>query len=329
MPPLKKAPKSSHSLDLARQLAASGNPAIAYFTRRDLLQEPVGPVSVLWQLKQAQRIVARQNADGSWKYPGGKERIRSRENYNQLETFRQVGFLSAMFGFDRAHPALARAAEFLFSFQTDEGDFRGIYGSQYATTYVGAIMELLIKAGYARDPRIAKAFNWLLSVRQSDGGWAIPVRTRSVPFSEIMDSKRHPDPMAPDPSWPSSHLVTGMVLRAFAADPARHAQVHQATAWFASRLYRRDSYGDRGDVGYWERVSFPFWFTDIVSALDTLSSLGFEPDEHVAAAIEKLRKLRRKDGTFALKLMKGKDKDLPQWISLAICRCFKRWGLPL
>jgi hypothetical protein len=319
------------TVDLARLLASSTNPSLSFFARRDLLHQDVGPVSVLWDVKEARKIVARQNTDGSWKYPGGKERIRSRENYNQLETFRQLGILSAIFGFDRKHPALARAAEFLFSFQSPEGDFRGIYGNQYATTYVGAIMELLIKAGYAKDARIAKGFDWLLSVRQGDGGWAIPLRSRKVPYSESMDIERYPDPIAPDPSRPSSHLVTGMVLRAFAADPSRRrcAEARHAADWFASRLYRRDAYADRGDVSYWERVSFPFWFTDIVSALDTLSSLGFEPDAHIRAAVERLRKLRRKEGTFALKLLKGKDKDLPWWISLAICRSFKRWGLPI
>jgi hypothetical protein len=68
----------------------------------------------------------------------------------------------------RAHPAVQRAAECLFSFQTDEGDFRGIYGTQYTPHYTAGIMELLIKAGYANDERIARGFAWLLSMRQRD-----------------------------------------------------------------------------------------------------------------------------------------------------------------
>ena len=143
-----------------------------------------------------------------------------RENYDQLETFRQLGILVEKFGFTRQHPSIERAATYLLSFQTDEGDLRGIYGNQYAPTYVGAILEVLIKAGYADDPRIAKALAWLLAMRQSDGGWAIPVRTVGVPFPEFIDVERHPRPLAPDRSKPSSHLVTGMVLRAFAAHPA-------------------------------------------------------------------------------------------------------------
>ncbi len=190
------------------------------------------------------------------------------------------------------------------------------------------ILELLIKAGYVDDPRIAQALAWLLAMRQSDGGWAIPVRTIGVPFPEFVDVERHPEPLAPDRSKPSSHLVTGMVLRAFAAHPAWRTavEVREAGMLLASRLYKRDAYSDRGDAGYWERVSFPFWFTDIVSSLDTLSRLGFDPDAHtISAALGRLRKLQRVDGTFAFKLLRAKDRDLPWWICLAVCRSLRRW----
>ena len=273
-------------------------------------------------------MLSKQAQVGSWRYPGGKGSIRSQENYDQLETFRQLGVLVEKFGFTRQHPAIERAAGYLLSFQTDAGDIRGIYGNQYAPTYVGAILELLIKAGYLDDPPIAKALAWLLAMRQSDGGWAIPVRTIGVPFPEFVDAERYPEPLAPDRSKPSSHLVTGMVLRAFAAHPAwlTAVEVREAGTLLANRLYKRDAYSDRSDASYWERVSFPFWFTDIVSSLDTLSRLGFDPDTPtISAALARLRELQRVDGTFAFKLLRAKDRDLPWWISLAVCRSLRRW----
>jgi len=187
---------------------------------------------------------------------------------------------------------------------------------------------VLIKAGYARDERIGKGFRWLLATRQSDGGWAIPGRTVGIPYSEFADLNLHPHPVPPDASMPSSHLVTGMVLRAFAAHPIRRrsAEARRAVELLAARLYTRDVYGDRADVSYWERVSFPFWFTDIVSALDTLSRSGFGADAPtIDAALERLRQLQRPDGTFELKIVRGADKDSPLWICLAICRSLKRW----
>jgi hypothetical protein len=298
-------------VDPAPLLVSSSNAAIALFARRDLLDRSGEPVSVLWDLAEPRRVVARQSENGSWHYPGGKPSLRSQENYDQLETFRQLAILVEKFGFTRRHPSVERAADYLLSFQTEEGDLRGIYGNQYATTYVGAILELLIKAGYGDDPRVARALRWLLAMRQSDGGWAIPVRT-----------------LAPDRSKPSSHLVTGMVLRAFAADPTRPAasEIEAAGALLATRLYQRDAYTDRGQISYWERVSFPFWFTDIVSSLDTLSRLGFGPERPtISAALGRLRELQRADGTFAFKLLRAKDKDLPWWICLAVCRILRRW----
>jgi hypothetical protein len=317
-------------VDPAALLASSRNAAISFFAMRDLLGVKTGPVSVLWGRPEARRIVAQQSDDGSWHYPGGKSRARSREKYDQLETFRQAAILVEEFGFTREHSSIERAARFLFSFQTKEGDIRGIYGDQYATTYVGAIMEVLIKAGFADDPRIEKGFRWLLAMRQSDGGWAIPLRTVGASFSEFFDLSRHQKPIVPDRSKPSSHLVTGMVLRAFAAHPGwrRSAEVRRAGELLVTRLYKRDFYGDRGAVSYWERVSFPFWFTDIVSALDTLSRLGFGAQTPtIRTAVDRLREVQSADGTFRFKLVRGKGEDRPWWICLAVARSLKRLAL--
>jgi hypothetical protein len=308
-------------------LLECGNPGIVYFARRDLLGELTGPVSPLWDAPAASRILRRQNADGSWTYPGGDERIRSRANYNQLETFRQVAVLVEMHGLTRDQPGLARAARYLLSSQASEGDFRGIYGDQYATTYTGAILELLVKAGHGDDRRIQRSFRWLVAARQDDGGWAIPFRTRRIPFRRCLDVRRYPEPVAPDRSKPSSHLVTGMVLRAFAAHPAwrRSPEARTAADLLAARLYGRDAYGDRRDRSYWDRVSFPFWFTDIVSALDSLSRIDSVAEvPPVRAALEHVRSLQRADGTFAFRLQKGKDPELPLWICLAVCRSLRR-----
>jgi hypothetical protein len=144
---------------------------VVYFTRRDLLGENPGRVQTLWADVHAQRIVSGQKLDGRWEYPGGgNRRIRSTEEYDQIETYRQLGLLVEEFGLDRTHPAIGRAARFLFRHQTEEGDFRGIYGRQYSPNYTAGMMELLVKAGFGEDRRIKRGFDWLLSIRQGDGG---------------------------------------------------------------------------------------------------------------------------------------------------------------
>ncbi len=116
-------------------LLKTNNEAILSFVRRDLLDEAVLTEN-LWLLPEPQKILRRQKPNGSWLYPGGKENIRSQENYNQLETYRNLGIMVEEFGFSKKHPAIQKTAEYLFTFQTQKGDFRGIYGNQYSPNYI-------------------------------------------------------------------------------------------------------------------------------------------------------------------------------------------------
>lgn len=315
-------------IDPIPSLLSCGNPAIEYFTRRDLLDEEVGPINDLWQIPAAMKILKKQEDNGSWKYPGKIRRdVRSRENYDQIETYRILGELIEKYGLNRNHHQVRKAAEYFFSCQTLEGDFRGIYGNQYATTYSSAIMELLIKAGYQNDKHIKKGFDWLLSMRQEDGGWIIPFRTADMNLKKALLAN---EPNSPDIAKPFSHLATGMALRALAAHPKYREleEARKAGTLLASRFFQPDKYPDRKDKKYWERVSYPFWFTDIISALDSLSFLGLKRDNpHIQEGLTFLSNQQNNEGLFDLKVVRGSDKDLKYWICLAICRLFKRYGI--
>ena len=312
-------------VDPIPSLISAKNKAIECFTRKDILDEKVEPIETLWELPEGKKILNRQQEDGSWKYPGGgKEHLRSREDYNQLETFRILGELVEKYGLNNRHPKIRRAADFLFSRQTDEGDFSGIYSNQYSPNYSAAIMELLIKAGYDGNPRIEKGFKWLLSIRQNDGGWAIPFRTVNAKYADALKAEI----IKPDLAKPFSHLVTGVVLRAFAAHQKyrKSKEAIKAGELLASRFFLKDTYPDRQTPDFWARVRFPFWFTDIVSALDSLSLMEFtEENPNIYGALNWLISRQEDDGLFDLKLQKGKDEDLKFWVCLAICRLFKRF----
>jgi len=309
-------------------LVSSGNKALAYFAKRDLLEEEVDTIETLWQLAPVIRITHKQQKDGSWKYHGGKAYVRSKQNYNQLETHRILGQLVEKYGLIRKHPAIEKAADFLFKFQTEEGDFRGIYGNQYTPNYAAAIMELLIKAGYEDDPRIERGFNWLLSIRQKDGGWAIPLRTIGKDSGTLLQALKNPKPIKPDRSKPFSHCVTGVVLRAFASHEKyrKTEEAKVAGKLLESRFFQADKYHDRRASSFWKKFSFPFWFTDLLSSLDSLSLIGFTIDDpQIKKALEWLIKKQQENGGWNLSLLKTKDRELSLWISLAICRVFKRF----
>ena len=317
--------KEQFNYDPLRPLISSKNEAILYFTKRDLLEERVEPIEMLWNLPAAIKIINKQQVNGSWRYPAWKTKINEPENYNLLETYRQIGFLIEKFGFSNDHDAIKKAADYIFSCQTDEGDIRGFYGTQYSPNYTAAITELLIKAGYDSSPRVEKILKWLLSMRQEDGGWAIAMRTNNAKYFDVV---KNPISFEPNKKKPFSHMVTGIILRAFAAhfQYRKNRDVKIAGELLASRFFKPDKYADRRGVNYWTKVSFPFWWTDIVSSLDSLSRLGFNNSHpQIKLALETLGDKQSESGMWDLKLLKVKDKNLSFWINLAICRIFKRF----
>ena len=307
--------------DPVKPLLSSGNKQVIYFANRDLLDEPVESVEALWDYKIPKQILRRQQPDGSWKYPG-KNKPWYTTDYDQLETYRQFGFLIQMFGFNKSHPAIEKSAEYFFTKQSDKGDFRGIYATQYSPNYTAAIAELLVLAGYGNDPRIHKAFDWLLSIRQADGGWALPLRTQGYNLEVILGS----DTIEPDKSKPFSHLITGIVLRAFVAHPkyTQSKEAVMAGELLASRFFQKDVYTDLKSPSAWQTFSYPFWNTDLISSLYILTKLGFNTDnKQIQKAIEWLLDQQAPNGLFDIHKNHDRYHDQDLWLTLALCRAMK------
>ncbi|MBN2387578.1 MAG: hypothetical protein JXB85_11205 [Anaerolineales bacterium] len=308
-------------------LLARGDLALAYWVRRDLQEERTGSSESLWELPAPQALVSKQQADGSWPYPGKSYDPQSNTNYDLLETYRTLGLLVEMYGLQRQHPALAEAAGYLFGLQTDAGDIRGILGNQYMPYYFGAILTLLIRAGYADDPRVEKGLAWLLAVRQEDGGWVIPAQL--VPARKKTNELWHGQPVPTDPARPFSHVATDMVLRAFAAHPAYrlHPAVQTAARLLKGRLFKPDLYNDRKGAAYWLKFQFPFWWHSLVATLDSLSRLGFERmDQEVARGLEWFIENQAEDGLWDTGYGSGERAARNRaWVGLAVCRVLKRY----
>jgi hypothetical protein len=315
-------------------LLSSGNEALVYFVRRDLLEADAGSIHQLWQLSQAQKIFIKQQPDGSWPRPG--ECKHPAINYALIETWRQFRFLVEQYGFTREHPQTRRAAEFLFSCQTEKGVIRGWLANQYAPYYTGAIMALLIQAGYEDDPRIAQGFRWLLAMRQLDQGWTIPILTHKFDrATQYRLTSQYAEPVEPDRAKPFSHHWTGMVLRAFAVHPTyRNSEAARTAAeLLKSRFFQPDSYTSYQAASYWVRFEYPFWWNNLVTALDSLSRMGLsKDDEQIKLALDWLRDHQEKGGLWRVSYATPQEKEketakareMKLWVSLAICRVFKR-----
>jgi hypothetical protein len=317
-------------------LLASKDEALIYFVRRDLLEENPGPVQRLWQLPGAQKILKKQLPDGSWPRPG--EGKHPAINDRLIETWRQFRFLVEQYEFRREHPLTCQAAEYLFSCQTEEGDIRGMLANQYATYYTGAILALLIQAGYADDPRIEKGLQWLLEMRQSDGGWTIPILTYKFDrATQYRLTSEYTQPVQPDRSKPFSHHWTGMALRAFAVHPRyRNLEAVKAAAeLLKSRFFQPDAYTSYQAASYWVRFEYPFWWNHLVSALDSLARIGFTgEDPQIQLGLSWLSEHQEVSGLWRVSYVKPEEREKETakvhsqklWVSLAICRAFKRFA---
>ncbi len=300
-------------------LLNTGNQALIAFTKRNLLGKEVD-IEELWTLPRVKQILGKQQSNGSWTYPNPKATLRSPTNYNQYQTYKTIAELVEFYGLNKNHEAIRKAAEYLFSFQTKEGEFRGIYGNQYSPNYSASITEFLIKAGYD-GARIEKSLGWLLGMRQDDGGWAIPLRTRNRGVGAINEKVT----IEPDRTKPFSHLVTGIVLRPFSQLSPWRSKVKDAGMLLAERIFTRDKYPDRVGVEYWTKFTFPYHWTDILSTIDTLTLLGISSHPKINEITKWFEKHKQDNGTYEVSVMAGaKYKDVKYWITLQYLNVLKR-----
>jgi hypothetical protein len=318
---------SALSKDPRPALLEDGHFARTYFARRDLYGDIDDKIENLWELPDVQRISKKQQQDGSWKYPGKEIDPETGQNYSLLETYRNLRVLVNMYGLTHQHPTLQRSADYLFGLQTKEGDIRGILGNQYMPYYFGEILACLIEAGYGEDERVITGLNWLLSMRQEDGGWIVPAQ--AVPSRKRGAAFWTGDPIQPDRSLPHAHLATGMVLRAFAAHPAyrRKPEVLLAGEQLKSRFFQSDKYNDRKGKSYWLKFQYPFWWSNLLTALDSLAKISFQAkDAAIKKGLSWFILNQEIDGLWPTGYGAGrKAEENRRWVGLAICRMMKMY----
>jgi hypothetical protein len=325
--------------DPVPSLIASGSKAVTYSVKRDLLIDNAEDIRKIWELPEAKKIFSVQQSSGCWKSKSSNRSLAPAVNYDLFETFRQISKLIEIYSLNRTHPSIQKAADYIFSRQTQEGDIRGILGDQYAPYYTGIIMSLLIKAGYEADPRVEKGFEWLLKMRQDDGGWLIgsPGVFGSYPKEEKRRLTTHPVGTKRDfdKTRPFNHTGTGMVIRAFAAH-SKYRKTNEAEAiamLLKSRFFRKDRSSSYQSAENWVNFKYPFFWTDLISALDSVSLIGIpKEDSDVQKALQWLIDNQQEDGLWKIsysKIHKAVENkatfEKRLWISFAVCRIFERY----
>ena len=306
-------------------LTNSGDPALTCFVKHDLEDDLTVDLRDLWELPEAKKILKQQREDGAWVYKGNRSGDAYGENYELLETWRKMNLLIDCYGFNNAHPAIEKAAEFIFSCQTEEGDIRGILSNQYTPYYMGVMMASLIKAGYGDDDRIVKGFQWLDSMQQQDGGWIIPMTMFKMKEYKNLCQK---EPIPPEKDLPFSHMATGMVIRAYAVhDVYRKSETAQHAAnLLKKRMFKKDTFTSRQAEAYWYKFRYPFWWTDLLTVMDTLMRLDIpNEDTYVQKGLTWFIEHQEHGGGWRSAYDRKKDRPVDLWVSYAICRMLKRY----
>lgn len=313
-------------------LLARGNLPILYWLKKDILEVPIEREHKnLQKFAVRIRILKRQRPNGTWcrkKFEGQPHWERT---YCIVETLRSA-FRLYNYGCTYEDESILKAIDFLYSTQSEEGDFRGAYLNEYAPTYHALTLELFCLYGLDQDARTQKGFHWLFKNRQNDGGWVIPYRTidkEKLKSRYNLEAQLKLDPLKPDRSQPFSHLVTGMVLRALAASPTwRHSQeAQEAGELLLGRFFKSDIYEDRRQTSFWEEITYPFWATDILSSLDSVSKIGFDFNhEKIQQGLRWLQRKQNKEGCWESGASKSSLED-HLWVTMAVLRVIKRFGL--
>jgi hypothetical protein len=92
-----------------------------------------------------------------------------------------------------------------------------------------------------------------------------------------------------------------MVLRAFASSKEHRAtrDGRRAGELLATRFLQPDRYEDRKAPSYWEVLTEPRFYTDVLDALDTITSIGLgKENSGVRTAEAYLRSRQAKDGLW-------------------------------
>jgi hypothetical protein len=120
-----------------------------------------------------------------------------------------------------------------------------------------------------------------------------------------------------------------MVLRAFAAHPVyrQSKEAKAAGALLKSSFFQPDVYTSYQSPKYWTR--FAFWWPNLLSAINSLSLLGFSKDDpDIKTGLNWFKENQQKDGLWKIesdKEIKVKDTEARLWLGLAICRLLKKY----
>ncbi|MGQ0797040.1 MAG: prenyltransferase/squalene oxidase repeat-containing protein [Methanobacteriota archaeon] len=216
-------------------------------------------------------ILADQNGGGWWV---GEESL-YRPKY--LSSNWMLLILSDL-GLTRSNPRIAKACDlWIERFAREDGGFAMEGMKRSHLCIVGNTARALVKFGYADDPRVRSAFEWLAENRDKNGGWS------------CFGSGRNLD------SWEG--------MSAFAVYPRQKwtAAMGRAVELGAEFYLQRELHKQGSHYEPWYRFHYPVhYYYDLLVGLEFMTALGYGDDSRLRTAISVLKDRRRADGRWNL-----------------------------
>jgi len=247
-------------------LLREGSRALVARVRRDLIDDDEAPgAEEVLTYPEVKAFLRKQDKSGAFPAKPPEKTLGPARFSRAVAAIRALERM-ADYGLGASEAPVASAAELLLESQATDGGIAALAIGEtpesrsraVALHFQGWALAALCRAGFDTDARIERGFKFLLANRQADGGWAWRgVRTDSA-------------------ARPSSHLVTGMALRAFASSPSRRTsrEARRAAELLATRFLQPDRYPDRKAPSYWELIGEPRFWTDVLDALDGVTAVG-------------------------------------------------------
>jgi hypothetical protein len=319
------------------RLLREGSPSVLARVRRDLIDDSEAPTPAeIAEYPEVKSVLKKMEKNGTYAPKALEKALGGAKFATCLATLRALDRLAdfgmRLEGADGAASPLRKIADALLASQAGDGGIGDLAladtpkgrAKSVALHFQGWAVSALCRAGFEGDPRVERGFQHLLERRQDDGGWAWRgVRTDSA-------------------ARPSSHLVTGMVLRAFASSTQRRGsrEARRAGELLATRFLQPDRYEDRKAPAFWELLTEPRFYTDVLDGLDTITAIGLgKENSGVRTAEAYLRSRQGNDGLWcpgppsklegaaargAGDKAKDKDVDAAIWLTLRVLVVLRR-----
>jgi hypothetical protein len=258
-------------------LLEEGEPSVRYMTLTQLLGKSEKDPDVKAAKKKigkegwAAELLAKQKPGGWWVH----EENFYRPKY--LSTNWMLLILSDL-GLKREDTRIRRAAELWRDrFSKADGGFGADGARRSHLCIAGNTARALVKFGYAEDPKVVSALEWLVKNQASNGGWS------------CFGSGGNLD------SWEG--------MSAFAAYPKQlwTRSIKSAVERGAEFYLRKslDQQGGRYEV--WYRFHYPVhYYYDLLVGLDFMTALGYGDDKRLSGAVALLKEKRGLDGRWNL-----------------------------